>query len=134
MAGVTTPESSAPAPRASERLLSGAVSGTLAAGSVLACAVLAVGVGAWLVSGGRPATGGDGIVAWLDGLSRLEPDSVIFAGLLLVTLTPVAQLGAALIAFTRLGEWRYALASAGVLAILVISFAGALALGLAGGG
>ena len=134
MAGVTARQPSASVPRGSERLLSVAVSGTLAVGSVLACAVLAMGVAAWLVTGGGPATGGDGFFAWLQGLSRFEPASVIFAGLLLVTLTPVAQLAAALIAFTRLREWRYALASAGVLAILVVSFAGALALGLAQGG
>ena len=105
-----------------------AVSRTLAAGSIAAAAVLAVGFVAWLAAGAESA-GGRGLAAWLARLGQLDPAAVMFVGLALVTFTPVAQLLAALVAFAGRREWRHAGVAAGVLAVVVGSAVVAVTLG-----
>ena len=108
-----------------------AVSRSLAAGSIAAATVVALGLAAWFASGAGPA-GAHGLQAWLDRLGRLEPAAVVFVGLVLVTLTPIVQLLAALVAFARLREWRHAGVAAAVLAVVLGS--GVVALMVAEGG
>jgi len=105
-------------------LVNRTVSRTLSVSSGAAAAVLAVGVAAWLLLGPHAANAGTP-VQWL----RAWPVAVIGLGLLLVTLTPFVQLAAALGAFVRVGERREALLAALVLAILLISAAGAFIVG-----
>ena len=92
---------------------------------MLAVAVLAVGVGAWLLTGGAAATEAAG----QDGGLPPGPIALIGLGLLLVTLTPLVQLVAACVAFARLGERRQALLTAVVVSILAASAAGAAVFG-----
>ena len=108
------------APRAD--LLNRAVSRTLAGASILAAAALSIGVLAWLAQGGGQPVGRADPGRWLE----LGSIGLIGLGLLLVTLTPVLQLTAALTAFTRMGERREALVTLAVLTILVGSIAGAV--------
>lgn len=105
-----------------------AVSGALAIGSLLSAAVLAIGLAAWVLSGARHA-GTPDAAEWLPRLGRLEPSAIMFAGLALVTLIPVAQLVAALAAFARQRDWRHTAVTAGVLAVVLISAGLALAIG-----
>jgi hypothetical protein len=54
-------------------------------------------------------------------LTAGEPGSVVLLGIVLLVLTPIAQLVAAAAAFARNGERRYLVTTAVVLAILVAS-------------
>ncbi len=108
-----------------------AVSRALGVGSLLAASVLSLGTLVWLVTGAAPSTP-TGPGGWLERLAELDPTGVIFIGLALVTLTPVAQLVVAVIAFARAGEWRHVVVAGGVLAIVVAS--AAVALLVSGGG
>lgn len=97
-------------------------------GSLIAVSVLAIGLAAWILGGAGPA-GPPDAAGWLARLARLEPAAIMFAGLALVTLIPVGQLVAALVAFIHQGDGRHAAVTAAVLAVVVGSAALALALG-----
>ena len=51
---------------------------------------------------------------------------IAWYGLLVLTLTPVLQLGAAAIGFARLRELRYSLVATAVLALLLVGLAAAV--------
>ena len=104
-------------------LLNRAVSGTLAVASGAAAAILAAGVVAWLVTGALAPSQGSSRpdAAW--------PVALIAAGIVVVIATPLVQLGAALVAFLRLGERREAAATVVVLLILAASATAAALLG-----
>ena len=92
------------------------VSGVLAVGTAVSMAVVLVGVLLTLLGGGggpsEPAGGLLGqIVAW-------KPASIVSVGLLLLVLTPAAELAAALVAFLRSGERRYVIITSLVLGLL----------------
>ncbi len=115
--------------RAADRL-SRWVSGTLSIGMLLAISVIAFGVLAGLVTGDASAPPGRGIGAQI---GAGKPASIVALGLLLLALTPIAQLLAAIAAFARQGERRYAAISAIVLALLVVGIAAAAILTPSGG-
>lgn len=98
------------------------VSRTLSIGTTLAIGAIALGVLAGLVTGDASAPPGRGLGAQI---SAGKPASIVALGLLLLALTPIAQLLSAIAAFARQGERRYAAISATVLALLVIGIAAA---------
>ncbi len=106
------------------------VSRTLSIGTALAISAIALGVLAGLITGDASAPPGRGIGAQI-GSGR--PASIVALGLLLLALTPIAQLLAAIAAFRRQGEHRYAAISATVLALLVAGIAAAAILTPSGG-
>lgn len=106
------------------------VSRTLSIGTALAISAIALGVLAGLITGDASAPPGRGIGAQI-GAGR--PASIVALGLLLLALTPIAQLLAAIAAFIRQGERRYAAISATVLALLVVGIAAAAILTPSGG-
>jgi uncharacterized membrane protein len=110
------------------------VSRTLAWGTLLAIATVAVGVVLTLASGtraGPSGTGGEGLVAQI---ASGKPASIVSLGLLLLALTPVAQLVAAVAAFVRRGEQRYVVVSSVVLALLLVGIVTATIFSAGGGG
>jgi uncharacterized membrane protein len=119
---------------ASSDLLGRWVSRVLATGTLLAIATVAVGVLLTLATGGEGGPSGvddRGLVAQiLDG----KPGSIVSFGLLLLALTPLAQLVAAVGAFVRSGERRYVVISSVVLALLLVGIATATLLSRGGGG
>jgi uncharacterized membrane protein len=107
------------------------VSRTLSVGTTLAIGTVAVGVVAGLVTGDASLPAGGGLAAQI---AAGRPASIVALGLLLLTLTPIAQLLAAVAAFARQGERRYAAVSAAVLGLLVIGIAAAAILMPTAGG
>ena len=101
------------------------ISTTLTAGMVLAIGVILIGLAVALVSGRGLEPAPD----WLAGLTAGEPGSIVMFGVLLLTLTPVAQLLAAALAFGRAGEHRYLVITLTVLGLLVGSVAIAIIVG-----
>lgn len=94
------------------------VSTVLTVGVWSAVALIAVGL-AWAVVSGRPLEVAPGSL--LDELTAAEPGSVVLLGILLLVLTPVAQLVAAAAAFARNGERRYLIVTLVVLSVLLSS-------------
>jgi len=120
-----------PAPRAptagrAERLISLLLLG----GGVASIALIALGLGWYAAQTGlegsltRPAPVFTSLRAVGDGLSHrpVSPLAVSALGLLLLVATPVLGVGAAVLAFWRAGDRRYAAIAAVVLALLLISF------------
>ena len=107
------------------------VSRTLSAGNALAIGTVALGVVAGLVGGDASAPPGAGLAAQI---GAGKPASIVALGLLLLALTPIAQLLAAVAAFTRQGERPYAAISAMVLGLLVVGIAAAAIFTHAAGG
>ena len=98
------------------------VSRTLSVGTALAIGTVALGVVAGLLTGDPSLPPAGGLTAQI---AAGRPASVVALGLLLLTLTPIAQLLAATAAFARQGERRYAAISATVLGLLLIGIAAA---------
>jgi uncharacterized protein DUF1634 len=107
------------------------VSRTLSAGTGLAIGTVALGVGAGLVTGDPSLRPGGSLAAQI---GAGKPASIVALGLLLLTLTPIAQLLTAVAAFARQGERRYAAISATVLGLLLIGIAAAAILMPSAGG
>ncbi|HEU5325914.1 MAG TPA: DUF1634 domain-containing protein [Candidatus Limnocylindria bacterium] len=81
-------------------------------------ALVAVGLG-WAVVSGRPLEVARGSL--LEELTAGEPGSVVLLGILLLVLTPIAQLVAAAAAFARNRERGYVIVTLVVLGVLVFS-------------
>jgi uncharacterized membrane protein len=94
------------------------VSTVLTIGVWSAVALVAVGIG-WAVLAGRSLELAPGSL--LDELTAGEPGSVVLLGILLLVLTPVAQLVAAAAAFARNRERGYVIVTLVVLGVLVFS-------------
>ena len=94
----------------------------LSAGVLLSFLILIWGSALFLV---RPAPGEmpRSIPAILRGVAQLDPAATISLGLLVLLITPVARVIAAMIGFVLEGDRKYALISLGVLAILVLAAA-----------
>lgn len=107
------------------------VSRTLSVGTALAIGTVAVGVVVGLVTGDASLSSGGGLA---NQIAAGRPASIVALGLLLLTLTPIAQLLAAVAAFARQGERRYAAVSATVLGLLLIGIAAAAVLTPTAGG
>jgi uncharacterized membrane protein len=110
---------------ADEQRLRAYISTTLTVGMLLAIGVIVLGLGVAAVSGRGLDTGPD----WVAGLSDAEPGSIVMAGVLLLTLTPVVQLAAAALAFARAREGRYLVIALVVLGLVVASVPIALVIG-----
>ncbi len=108
-----------------ERRLRAWVSVTLTVGMAIAIGVIAIGMALALVSGRGLGIGS----TWIAGLTKAEPGSIVLLGVLLLTLTPVAQLTAAAVAFGRAGEHRYLTIALVVLGLLLGSLAIAIGIG-----
>ncbi|MDQ2934987.1 MAG: DUF1634 domain-containing protein [Chloroflexota bacterium] len=107
------------------------VSRTLGVGTALAVGTIALGVLAGLVTGDASVPPGRGLGAQI---AAGKPASIVALGLLLLTLTPIAQLLPAVAAFVRQGERRYAAISAILLGLLLIGIAAAAILTRSAGG
>lgn len=94
------------------------VATVLTVGVWSAVALVAVGL-AWGLISGRPLEVDPGSL--FDELTAGRPGSVVLLGILLLVLTPVAQLMAAVAAFLRNGERGYALVTLVVLGVLLFS-------------
>lgn len=93
------------------------VSGVLAIGTTVAIATVALGVALTLLLGGAAGQSAVGLVAQI---MALKPASIVSVGLLLLALTPAAQLVVALVAFARRGEHRYTFIASVVLSLLAL--------------
>jgi len=109
------------------------ISRTLTAGLLLAVTVVAVGVLLGVVTGQGigvdPASGGV-----LAEIRSGKPGSIVLIGLLLLALTPVAQLAAAALALGRAREFPYLGVALVVLGLLLGSLAVAAGLARLPGG
>lgn len=94
------------------------VSRVLAVGTLLSMAVVLVGVVLILATGHGGPSGSDG--GFLAQITAGKPASIVSLGLLLLVLTPAAELVAALVAFARAGERRYVIVTSLVLVLLAI--------------
>lgn len=94
------------------------VANVLTIGVWSAVTLVAVGLG-WALVSGRPLEVPPGSL--LDELTAGEPGSVVLLGILVLLLTPVAQLVAAAAAFTRNRERGYVAVTLLVLGVLVFS-------------
>jgi len=95
-------------------------------------AVVLIGIGTLAGLAGRDgAPTGNGFVGELSGGGA---GSIVSLGLLVLVLTPVAALAAAVAGFVRQGERRYVVAAGVVLGLLVASLAAGLVIGFGGGG
>ena len=104
------------APPAADSRLTSWVSRVLAVGTSLAMAVVLVGVLLTLAGGGGGPSGTEG--GLLVQIAAGKPASIVSVGLLLLVLTPAAELVAALVAFLVKGERRYVIVTALVLCLL----------------
>ncbi|KRT63750.1 MAG: hypothetical protein XU10_C0007G0009 [Chloroflexi bacterium CSP1-4] len=110
--------------------VAGAVARLLMAGAIASVVLVAAGVVLMLAAGLRPtADSGPGpdpasIVADVVGL---RPAGLLWAGLLLTVALPTARVALALAGFLRLGDRRASAVAAGVLGVLALAFAVALA-------
>lgn len=98
----------------------------LATGVLLSLIVLLWGALLYLTHGPHHAVAAapmkpGSILVILRGVVQLDPTSTINLGLLILLITPVARIIAALIAFAIEGDRRYVLISLAVLAILALS-------------
>lgn len=96
------------------------ISRVLLAGVVLSMATLVLGSVLYVtgpINEGRPGS----IVEILRGVVKLDPTSTINLGLLILLMTPVARIIAALIAFAIERDLKYVLISIFVLIVLLLS-------------
>jgi uncharacterized membrane protein len=109
------------------------ISRVLLSGTVVAVAIIALGVAIGVVGGEglEIATGSGGV---LSEIAAGKPGSIVLLGIVVLTLTPVAQLTVAALAFGTAGERRYLLITLAVLALLLASLAIAAGLNPAVGG
>lgn len=97
--------------------LRASVATTLRIGMLLAVACIGVGIVAGLVTGdGLDVDESQGLAG---ALLAGRPGSIVLFGVLLLTLTPVAQMIASAIGFGRAGDRRYLLIALVVLALLL---------------
>ncbi len=110
--------------------VAGAVARFLSAGTIVSVVLVAAGVVLMLAAGLRPTldSGPDpdpaSIVADVVGL---RPAGLLWAGLMLTVALPTARVALALAGFLRLGDRRASAVAAGVLGVLALAFAVALA-------
>ena len=110
--------------------VAGAVARLLSAGALASVVLVAAGVVLMVAAGLRPTSdsGPDAdpssIVADVVGL---RPAGLLWAGLLLTVALPTARVTLALAGFLRLGDHRASVVAAGVLGVLALAFAVALA-------
>ncbi len=126
----TPPGEAATAPDALARW----VSNVLAWGTLLAIVTVAIGVVLGLAGGAPGGPVGRNAGGLVAQIVAGKPASIVSLGLLLLALTPLAQLVAAVLAFARRGERRYVVISSVVLALLLVGIATATVLSRGVGG
>jgi uncharacterized membrane protein len=126
--------SQAPMTPRGDRELGRWVGTALATGTLLAMATVAVGVVLTLAGGGSGGAGEGHRGDLFSQITAGTPASLVAVGLLLLALTPVAQLVAAIIVFVRRGERRYVLIASVVLGLLLVGIATATIFSQAVGG
>jgi len=92
-----------------------------------ALAVILIGLGALLEMVSPTPASADGFIARLTGGGA---GSIVPAGLLILVLTPLATLAAAVVAFARQRERRYVVIAGTALGLLAASLAAGAAIGL----
>lgn len=92
------------------------MSRVLAVGTLLSMGIVLLGVALTLAGGEGGPSGTDG--GFLVQIAAGKPASIVTLGLLLLVVTPVAELVAALVAFIRAGERRYVIVTSVVLVLL----------------
>ena len=103
----------------------------LTIGTYLSIALLVIGLGLRLATGGGPSAGpAFDLSRLVPDLAGLKPEGFLWLGLLVVVATPAARVAASLIGYLRRGERRMATVAA--LILLVIAASVALAVGLEG--
>ena len=109
------------------------VSRTLASGMALSVAIVAIGLAIGVVTGEGLAVDppGGGLAP---EIGAGKPGSIVLLGLVVLTLTPVAQLAAAALAFRRANEPRYLTITLAVLGLLLGSLVIAVVVATATGG
>jgi uncharacterized membrane protein len=110
------------------------VSSVLAWGTLLAIVTVTIGVVLGLAGGGAGGPVGRDDGGLFAQIAAGKPASIVSFGLLLLALTPLAQLVAAGVAFGRRGERRYVIISSVVLALLLLGIATATVLSSGVGG
>ncbi len=110
-----------------ERRLRDWVSRTLTVGMAAAVGLIGVGIVAGVVSGAGLEVP-ERHAGPLAGILAGKAGSIVLLGILLLTLTPVAQLMAAAWAFARAGEHRYLVIALMVLGLLLGSLGVAIGL------
>jgi uncharacterized membrane protein len=103
----------------------------LTIGTYLSIALLVIGLGLRLATGGGPSVGpAFDLTRLVPDLIGLKPEGFLWLGLLVVVATPAARVAASLFGYLRRGEPRMAIIAA--LILLVIAASVALAVGLEG--
>lgn len=102
------------------------IAGVLRLGSGLSIVLMVTGLGLFLVEGGAAKLQGAGFAGlhfFLMGVASLEPTSIMTLGVIVLLLTPMFRVIAAILSFLIIErDVKYALISLGVLVILIVSF------------
>jgi hypothetical protein len=106
----------------------GLIASILRAGTVIAVGTVAIGL-VWATLAGTPASTDLTVV---ELIAAGGPDALVAAGLLGLTLVPIAALAAAASVFLRLGERRPLLVTGAVLILLGASLVASVIIGAAG--
>ena len=92
----------------------------LLAGGLVVCAVLLLaGVVVLLVRGGTLPTAVTGPLQGARDMAALRPIGFFSLGLLALILTPFVRVAGSVVVFLRAHDWRYAVITAAVLAIMI---------------
>jgi uncharacterized membrane protein len=98
----------------------------LAVATLASMALVVFGVTAMAVSGVEPLTRGYPALAWDrlgPGVLGLDPDAVLWLGLIAVILTPTVRVAASFVGFAAAGERRQAGIALVVFAIMILGVA-----------
>jgi uncharacterized membrane protein len=103
----------------------------LIAVTYVAVALLSVGVLLMLAAGISPLAGGPPLdpSQLLADLAALEPAAFLWLGILAVIATPISRVIVAAVGFVRLGDRWMVVISLGILAVIALAIASALAAG-----
>lgn len=95
----------------------------------LSVALLVLGVVLLLAAGISPKDGGPGLdpATLLPEVAALGPAGLLWLGLLAVIVTPISRVVAAAVAYGRAGDWSMVGIALGILAIIAVGIATALA-------
>ncbi|WP_394522326.1 DUF1634 domain-containing protein [Lacrimispora sp. JR3] len=101
------------------------ISKTLRAGVVLSAVITGFGLVLFLLTGNSGYPGESfptSLVGIMEGLLAFKPYAIILSGLLVLILTPVLRVGVSIITFLKEKDHLYAMITATVFVILIISF------------
>jgi uncharacterized membrane protein len=95
----------------------------------MSVALLMLGIVLLLATGVSPLDGGPGmdLASLLPDVAELEPAGLLWLGLLAVIVTPISRVIAAALAYGRAGDWSMVAIALGILAIIAVGVATAVA-------